>query len=153
VATSAAEVTRRLVERGVAAGVLTVDPTGELARQETLEGVPVRRVPSWPRGADYRFAPEIAGHVRRDGCDLLHIHCYQTLVAPIAMLAAARARIPHLLTFHGGGHSSRWRHASRHKQLRVLRPLLARAARLVATADWEVDYYSTLLELPVERLW
>jgi glycosyltransferase involved in cell wall biosynthesis len=81
----------------------------------------------------------------------MHIQGYQTFVAPIAMLAAARAGIPYVLTFHGGGHSSRWRHSSRGVQLRVLRPLLARAARLIATADWEVDHYAELLDLPRAR--
>lgn len=151
VATCVSEVTRGLVARGVAVDVLTVDPTGRLSRRETMYGAPVRRVRGWPSGADYRFAPAISGQVRHGNCDIVHVQCYQTLVAPIAMLAAARARIPYVLTFHGGGHSSRWRHASRRKQLQVLRPLLARAARLIATADWEVDYYSTLLELPAER--
>jgi glycosyltransferase involved in cell wall biosynthesis len=144
-------VTRRLAARGVTVDVLTVDPTGELSRQETLDGAPVRRVRSWPSGADYRFAPAIRGYVRRSNCDIVHIQCYQTLVAPIAMLAAARAGIPYVLTFHGGGHSSSWRNAIRTRQLKIMRPLLARAARLVATAEWEVGYYSTLLELPLER--
>jgi glycogen synthase len=151
VATCSREVTRRLVARDVAVDVLTVDTTGELSKQETLDGAPVRRVRSWPDGADYRFAPAIAAHVRRGNRDVVHIQCYQTLVAPIAMLAAARARIPYVLTFHGGGHSSRWRHASRRRQLQLLRPLFARAARLIATADWELDHYSSLLDLPAER--
>ncbi len=151
VTTCASEVTCRLVERGVAVDVLTVDPTGDLPPQEMLNGAPVRRVRSWPSGADYRFAPALAGHIRRSDCDVVHIQCYQTLVAPLAMLAAARARIPYVLTFHGGGHSVSWRNAIRRQQLLVMRPLLARAARLIATADWEVDHYSKLLGLPTEH--
>ena len=151
VTTCATEVTRRLRERGVGVEVLTVDPTGELPAQETLDGAPVRRVRSWPSGADYRFAPALAGHVRASNCDVVHVQCYQTLVAPFAMFAAARARIPYVLTFHGGGHSTGWRNAIRGQQLEIMRPLLARAARLIATADWEVEHYSTLLRLPVER--
>jgi glycosyltransferase involved in cell wall biosynthesis len=151
VSTCVSEVTKRLVARGVAVEVLTVDHIGELPRHGTVNGAPVRRVRSWPRGADYRFALGIANSVHSSDCNIVHIQGYQTLVAPIAMLAAASAGIPYVLTFHGGGHSSRWRHASRGVQLRVLRPLLARAARLVATADWEVGYYSKLLGIPIER--
>ncbi len=151
VTTCATEVTRRLVERGVAVEVLTVDPTGDLPRQEVLDGAPVRRVRGWPTGSDYRFAPALADHIRRSNCDVVHVQCYQTLVAPLAMLAAARARVPYVLTFHGGGHSTRWRNAIRCQQLTIMRPLLARAARLIATADWEVDYYSELLRLPADR--
>jgi glycosyltransferase involved in cell wall biosynthesis len=148
VSNCAVEVARRLARRGADVEVLTVDVAGELAAHERLDGVPVRRVRSWPTGADYRFAPGLAAQVRHSDCDVLHVQCYQTLVAPTAMLAAARAGIPYVLTFHGGGHSKSWRNAIRSTQLRVLRPLLARAARLIATADWEVDYYAELLGLP-----
>jgi glycosyltransferase involved in cell wall biosynthesis len=151
VATCVSQVARRLAARGVVVDVLTVDPTGEMPRCEELFGARVRRVRSWPAGADYRFAPAIIGHVLRARCDVVHVQCYQTLVAPFAMLAAARAGIPYVLTFHGGGHSSHWRHANRDKQLRILQPLLARAARLIATAEWEVEYYSALLGLPAKR--
>lgn len=141
------EVTSRLAARGVGVEVLTVDHTGELPRHEVIGGVSVHRARSWPKGADYRLAPGVARHVYQSRCDLVHIQGYQTFVAPIAMLAATVARIPYVLTFHGGGHSSRLRHASRGAQLRVLRPLLARAAHLVVTADWEVDHYSKRLDL------
>jgi glycosyltransferase involved in cell wall biosynthesis len=67
------------------------------------------------------------------------------------MLRALTLRIPYCLTFHGGGHSSRWRSRIRGAQLRALRPLLARATQLVALARFEIDLYSTLLRLPRER--
>ena len=90
----------------------------------------------------------MARQVATCGADLIHIHCYQTFVAPLAMAAAARRRIPYVVTFHGGGHSSAVRHSLRSTQLAVLRPLLARAAALVATADWEIGHYSSMLDLP-----
>ncbi len=78
---------------------------------------------------------------------MIHVQCYQTFVAPLAMAAASSVRKPFLLTFHGGGHSSRLRHSLRTGQLKALRPFLRRAAALVATAEWEIDYYSRLLDL------
>jgi glycosyltransferase involved in cell wall biosynthesis len=113
-----------------------------------LDEVPVERVPAWPRNTDHRLAPGVAPVVRRKHWDVIHVQCYQSLVAPIAMAAAARAGTPYVVTFHGGGHSSRLRHKLRSKQLRVLRPLLARSAALVATAEWEIGRYSELLGLP-----
>lgn len=152
VATCAREVTRRLVQRGIAVEVLTADPSHSLPVTEMLYGAPVRRARAWPLNADYRFAPGIAGGIREGVWDVAHIQSYQTLVAPIAMAAAARAGIPYVLTFHGGGHSSRWRNRVRRTQLYALRPLLARAAALVATADWEVDHYSAMLRFPRSKL-
>jgi glycosyltransferase involved in cell wall biosynthesis len=67
------------------------------------------------------------------------------------MLAAARAGIPYVLTFHAGGHSSRIRHRARPLQRMLLRPLLTRAARLVALTPSEVDGYVRELRIDRER--
>src|SRR5262249_55524255 len=64
---------------------------------------------------------------------------------------ALRAGIPYVATFHGGGHSSRLRTRLRGTQLRLLRPLLARAQALVAVAPFEVDHYGEALDLPRSR--
>jgi glycosyltransferase involved in cell wall biosynthesis len=67
------------------------------------------------------------------------------------MWSATRQGLPLIVTFHGGGHSSRLRGLIRRPQRAALRPLLARAARLVAVADFEVDVYSRELRLPRDR--
>jgi glycosyltransferase involved in cell wall biosynthesis len=152
VQTAVREVAGRLARRPeVDVEVLTADPTGRLPTTDVIDGVSVRRVPALPRDGDQVFAPAAFRAVRRGGWDVVHAQCYQTLFTPTVMAGAARAGIPYVLTFHGGGHSARWRNAIRGSQLRALRPLLARAAALVATADWEVDHYSELLRLPRER--
>jgi glycosyltransferase involved in cell wall biosynthesis len=67
------------------------------------------------------------------------------------MLRALALRIPYVVTFHGGGHSSGLRNRLRRAQRRALRPLLARAARLIAVARFEIDLYSEELGLPRDR--
>ena len=54
------------------------------------------------------------------------------------MLEARRSHVPYVVTFNGGVHSSPWRNRIRGLQLRVLRPLLAPAAVLHATAEFEM---------------
>jgi glycosyltransferase involved in cell wall biosynthesis len=67
------------------------------------------------------------------------------------MAAAARRRIPYVVTFHGGGHSQRIRDRARRSQRRALRPLLARASALVAIAPFEIRQYSAELRIPASR--
>jgi glycosyltransferase involved in cell wall biosynthesis len=145
------EVARRLAARGVRVTILTTDPSGRLSRHETADGVAVRRVRAWPARRDYYFAPGIFREIARAHCDVVHVQGYQTLVAPIALLAARRRRLPTVLTFHAGGHSSPLRQAIRPAQLQALRPLIARADRLVALAPFEVSDYSRRLGIPRER--
>lgn len=144
------EVVRRLGD-GVHATVLTTDNTGALASSEMIDGVDVVRVPAWPRERDYHFAPGLWRVITRGEWDLIHIQSYHTAVAPVAMLAALRARIPYVLTFHGGGHSSAVRTRIRGIQRALLRPLLARARRLIAVARFEAGFFSEKLGIPMDR--
>jgi glycosyltransferase involved in cell wall biosynthesis len=138
-----ATLSRRLVERGVGVTVLTTDPLRTEPPHERVDGVEIVRVPAYPRNRDYYFAPELYRIVRAGTWDLVHVQSYQTLVAPLAMLAARRARVPYLLTFHGS--------TLRRFQWPVLRPLLVRANRLVALARFEIDLYGGALKLPRDR--
>jgi glycosyltransferase involved in cell wall biosynthesis len=53
------------------------------------------------------------------------------------MVAARCRRLPFLLSFHSGGHSSRLRTTARGLQFRLLAPLLRNAHRLVAVSRFE----------------
>jgi glycogen synthase len=147
------EVARRLASGGCRVSVLTTDPTGEMPQFEEAGGVSVRRVRAWPRRGDYYFAPGIYRAIvtGRSDWDVVHVQSYHTFVAPLAMLGALRATVPYVVTFHAGGHSSRLRGLLRRPQLSALRPLLARAERLVTSAPFEVEEYGARLRLAPSR--
>lgn len=145
------EVARRLVAAGVEVTVACTDTTGRRAPLEMIGGVEVVRARAHPRGRDYRFAPSLGRIVRSRPWDLVHVQSYHTLVAPHAMLAASRARIPYILSFHAGGHSGAVRGAARPLQQRLLSPLIRRAARLVVLADFETALYGGRLRVPRNR--
>jgi glycogen synthase len=151
VETHVSQVAQRLVGAGAEVTVLTADPSRRLPANERIDGVDIARVRAWPAERDYYFAPDIYRIVTRGPWDLVHCQSYHTLVAPMAMLAAIRARLPYVVTFHGGGHSSPLRNALRGGQWALLRPLLARAARLIAIAQFEIALYGKKLRLPKER--
>jgi glycosyltransferase involved in cell wall biosynthesis len=132
--------------------VLTTDTTGTLPPSETVDGVHVLRVRAWPRDRDYYVAPRIYRTVVDGDWDLVHVQSYHTAVAPLAMVAAFRAGIPYVVTFHGGGHSSAVRESLRGVQWSLLRPLLVRAGALVAVARFEAERFSAALRLPLERI-
>ncbi len=145
------QVARRLVHAGTDVTVLTTDPKGDLASHEEVAGVKIQRVRAWPVERDYYFAPAIRAVIRNGEWDLMHLQSYHTLVAPLAMSAAWQAKLPYVVTFHGGGHSSSLRNRIRTLQQTALAPLLARAARLVAVANFEIGHYGKRLHLAAER--
>jgi glycosyltransferase involved in cell wall biosynthesis len=105
----------------------------------------VIRVPAYPKDRDYFFAPKMFGIIAGGDWDLVHCQGYHTLVAPLSMLAATWGRHPYVLSFHSGGHSSAARNAMRYLQSLMLRPLLARAKRLIGVSKAEVTLFQERL--------
>jgi glycosyltransferase involved in cell wall biosynthesis len=145
------EVAPRIAESGFDVTVVTTDRTGRLPQNETVRGVPIHRVRAWPEKRDYYVAPGIARLVAHGRWDLVHCQGYHTLVPPLAMLAASSARLPYMLTFHSGGHASLARNRMRGAQRQAMRPLLARARKLVAVSQFEARFFARELHLPDER--
>jgi glycosyltransferase involved in cell wall biosynthesis len=144
------EVARRLAA-DVDLEVLTTDTTGELPPHEERDGFVVRRFAAHPRSRDYYFSPGLLRAVRRTDADLVHVQGVHTLVAPGALLAARRAGVPSVITFHTGGSSQPLRRAVRGAQWRALRPLLRGAAERIAVCEYEIDRFSRSLGLPASR--
>jgi len=132
--------------------VATTDPDRTLPDVEHRDGVEVRRVPAWPRGRDWYFAPGLLSLVGRRRWDVVHVQGVHTLVPPVAMLGAIVSRRRFVLTFHSGGHSSPVRTAARGLQWRLLGPLLRRATLLIGVSRFERDRFADALGLPRDRL-
>ncbi len=144
------EVSMRMAALGHEVTVLTTDPSGAFLPHERMDGVDIIRVKAWPKNRDYYFAPSIYTEIARSQeCDIIHVQGYSTLVAPIAMAAAIRHKIPFVLTFHSGGHSSPARNAVRGIQRAVLSPLVNRASRLIGVSEFEADLFSD--KMGIER--
>lgn len=142
------EVARRLADRGAQVTVATTASSRSVERESHVERVRVLRVPAWPPNRDYYFAPALARIIRENRSDIIHCQGYHTFVAPLVMLAALSAGIPYVVTLHSGGHSSKLRRNLRPLQARLMRPLLARARRLVAVSSFEADLFARWLRLP-----
>ena len=145
------EVSRRMAAAGVQVTVLTVDTSGDLPTTEEVEGVRIRRVRGWPANREICLAPGIYSAIQQGEWDVIHCQGVHTMVPPLAMLAAVRAKVPYVLTFHSGGHTSRLRNAIRGTQWRTLRPLLSRATRLIAVSKFEAALFGERLRLPASR--
>jgi len=148
------EVGRRLARDGVNVTLLTTVPQGlttPLPREDEVEGMRIIRVQAWPPQRDYYIAPEMYSIIKRGKWDLIHCQGCHTFVPPLAMLAAKEAKIPYVVTFHTGGHSSGFRNRIRGIQWRLLRPLLARASKLIGVSNFEAEYFRDMLRLPTQQ--
>ena len=106
------EVGRRLVQRNVDVTILTTMPSQiatPLPREADAEGMHIIRVPALLNNNDFYIAPAMYSLIKHGAWDLVHCQGIHTVVPPLAMLAARRAHIPFVVTFHTGGHSSPFR--------------------------------------------
>jgi glycosyltransferase involved in cell wall biosynthesis len=148
------EVGRRLVNRGINVTLLTTVPytlSVQLPKEEVVEGMSIIRVRAWPSQRDYALTAEIFSIIERGVWDLIHCQGCHTLVPPLTILAAKKAQLPYVVTFHTGGHSSRFRSRIRGLQWKLLRPLFAGAVKLIGVSNFEATYFRTLLDLPMEQ--
>ncbi|WP_411283315.1 glycosyltransferase family 4 protein [Lapillicoccus sp.] len=150
--THVAEVAGRLARRGeFEVTVLATDRSGDLPRSHSMGDYDVIRRRSWPRNGDLYLSPGLAAAVARGGWDLVHFQGVHTFVPPVGMLAARAARIPYVLTFHSGGHSSRARSGIRSTQWRVLTPLLRGADQLIAVSRFERSHFAGATGIDASR--
>ncbi|MEO5834281.1 MAG: glycosyltransferase family 4 protein, partial [Nakamurella sp.] len=147
--THVAQVTQRLAQRSdVEVTILTTDRSGKLPPRELINGVPVIRSRAWPVERDYYFSPQMRNIITYGQWDVIHFQGTHTLVPVLGMLAARRAGIPYVLTFHSGGHSSAARTSARGPQFRALAGLLADSERLIAVSRFERNRFSELTGIP-----
>ncbi|MFW8586384.1 glycosyltransferase family 4 protein [Rhizobium beringeri] len=107
---------------------------------------------TFPSGRDWCFAPGVFKAVAEGDWDLMHVQGYHTFLAPFGMMAAAsRKGLPFVVTFHSGGHSSRFRSSIRRFQHRMLAPLAARAAQLIGVSRFEADLFSRNMAIARDR--
>ncbi len=145
------EVGRRLARANVEVTVLSTDVSHRLPATANADGIEIHRVRAWPSNKDYYFAPGIYRFITHGHWNLIHCQGYHNLVPPLAMLAALRANIPFVLTFHSGGDVSRVRKALRRVHWQMLRPLLLRAQKLIAVSDFEARFFQEQMRLSADR--
>lgn len=152
VETHVREVARRLPALGIEIEVLTVDATGGLPRHDVVDGNAVTRVRAWPTDRDWMAAPGLPAAIRASGADLVHLHSFQTLVAPVALLTTAASRLPWVVTFHRGGYRSGVGRLLPAAQLLGLSPFLRGARALVAVSRFEAADVARRLRIAPWRI-
>jgi glycosyltransferase involved in cell wall biosynthesis len=136
------EVSRRLAERRFAVTVLTTDSALAAPTYEIRDGFAVERYPTLSRTADLHFSPSLARALTGGDFDVVHVQGIHTALPLLALRAAHRERVPSVLTFHTGGHSSRLRTTFRSPQWALLGPALRRTAHLIAVCEFERELFA-----------
>ena len=127
------ELAHGLLRRGIPVEVITTDPSGLLAAEETIEGVLVRRFRTIANDGVFFMSPGLGRWLLANAprYALIHGHSYHTPLSLAAAIAARRAHLPFVLTphYHGTGHTPF--RALLHHPYKVLGARVVHAARRV----------------------
>jgi glycosyltransferase involved in cell wall biosynthesis len=107
VETHVREISERLVKRGYEVEVLTTDPSGELLKEEEINGVKVRRFKTWAPSEAYYFSRDLRRYLMENSeeYDIVHAHNYHAFPALYAARAKDRNRLFFTPHYHGSGHT------------------------------------------------
>ena len=145
------QVAQRLVHAGHDVTILTSSSHRRFAYQEQVAGVKIQRVAEGLEETTYDAALDLYNTIRYGQWDIVHLQSSHTMIGLLGMYGAWQARIPYVVTLHGGDYASDPHHPLYNVQHEFLSPLLGRAARLIAPTQFAIDYYSQRLQLPRER--
>ncbi len=100
-------ISERLVEKGFETDVLTTDSTGNLPKQETLNGVRILRFSSWAPSNAYHFSRELKTYLMESSSnyEVIHAHSYHAMPALYASQSKAGNKLVFAPHYHGTGHT------------------------------------------------
>ena len=104
VQTHVKEISERLVTKGFDLDILTTDPSGELPKEEILNGVRVKRFKSFAPMGSFYFSGELKRYLERasDDYDIVHAHNFQAFPATYAAEKKRNNKL--IITPHYHGH-------------------------------------------------
>jgi len=136
VETHVKEISERLVKAGHDVEVITTDPTGQLRKQEIINGVRVIRFRSFAPGNAYYFAPQIHSYLKKHDYDIIHAHSYHAFPAFFASLSRHSGKFVFTPHYHRHGHTA-FRDLL-HKPHRLFgKSIFSRADSVICVSEYE----------------
>jgi glycosyltransferase involved in cell wall biosynthesis len=146
------EICRRLSMKNIDLSVITTDPSGLLANEEYVDGVRVKRFKAFAPHDSFYFCPQIYFFLKKEVCEIVHIHGYHVLSSFFAALAKRNDQIliftPH---YHGVGHTF-----VRNILLQLYKPIGAKifekSDQIICVSEYEKNLIKSNFNIPETKL-
>lgn len=147
------EVCERLAKKDFEVEVLTTDPTGELVKEEIVNGVSVKRFRSWAPNDAYCFSNELRRYLKKNSnnYDIVHAHSYHAIPALYAAQTKNKNKFffnPH---YHGSGHT--YLRSLLHVPYKLLgKRIFQKADRIICVSHYEKSLISKDFNIREEKV-
>jgi glycosyltransferase involved in cell wall biosynthesis len=147
------EVSEKLVKKGFNVEILTTDPSGNLPKDETINGVHVKRFKSWAPGEAYYFSRDLKKYLAENskGYDIVHAHNYHALPALYAAQTKASNRLFFSPYYHAAGHTF-FRSLLHILYRYVGRRIFEKADKVICISDYEKGLIVNHFQLNDEKI-
>lgn len=137
VETHVREISERLAKR-FDVEVLTTDPSGELATEEIIGGVKVKRFKSWAPNESYYFSGELKRYLAKnvETSDILHAHSYHDLPAIYCTRVRKIKKFVFTPHYHGKG-GTFFRNLLHIPYKLVAKKIFEKADRIICVSNYE----------------
>jgi glycosyltransferase involved in cell wall biosynthesis len=141
------EISKRLAKDNEVC-VYTTDPTGKLPKEEVLDGIRVLRFKSFAPNDAYFFSPQLYFALKKESCDVLHVHSFHALPSFMAYCATKNFKKLIFTPHYHPRASTRFRGVM-HKLYDSLQSRLFRKAdKVICVSDYERDLISKKFGVP-----
>jgi glycosyltransferase involved in cell wall biosynthesis len=134
--------------------VYTTDPTGKLPKQESKDGINIFRFKSFAPNEAYFFSPQLYFALRKQSCDVLHVHSFQALTSSIAYYAADKCKFKKIVytPHYQPVASTKFRSLVRKFYDPIQARLFHKADKIICVSDCELGLINKTFRVPREKL-
>lgn len=147
------EISKRLAKKHKVF-VYTTDPSGELPKNEKINGINVKRFRSFAPNEAYFFSYGLFSKLKKESCDALHVHCFQAFPSILAINAAKKLKIKKIVFtphYHPNG-GSRFRTFLRKFHDLSQKRIFLKVDRIISVSEHEKEILSNKFQIPKEKV-
>lgn len=134
--------------------VYATDPSGKLPEEEVIDGIKVKRFKSYAPNEAFFFSPKLYLALRKESCDVLHIHCFQAFPAFLAYLAMKKNRMRKMIFtphYHPKG-GTLLRTMLRKIYDKVQEQIFFKADKIICVSEYERRMLHKKFNIPMRKL-
>jgi len=146
-------ISQKLVQMNVYVEVLTTDPTRRLPASETINGIKVRRFPSWAPNNTYFFSHRLWTFLKDNSqkYDIVHAHSYHAFPSLFAALSKRNNKLVFTPHYHGAGRNLLT--TSLHVPYKLIgSKVFTNADVIISVSDYERRLISVNFGIPREKI-
>jgi glycosyltransferase involved in cell wall biosynthesis len=131
----------------------TTDPTGDLPKEEIINGVRVMRFKSWAPSDSYFFSRRLYRYlgINSGDFDVVHAHSYHAFPALYAAQTKTRNKLVFTSHYHGTGHTIF--RSLLHRPYEMLgKKIFGKADRVICVSDFEKNLITKKLNVNSEKI-